>query len=113
MSPWCRTGAGRATRSRWPSISRRGECSRLPRTTAIGTTRRGPSRSFGSGAELQSAPGGPMKQERHGWPSPRLGKEMAVRVYGHYGPPLVVFPTSGGDENEYEGQGMIGALAHH
>lgn len=54
-----------------------------------------------------------MHQERHSWHSSRLGKEMAVRVYGHYGLPLLVFPTSGGDENEYEGQSMIGALAHH
>jgi len=54
-----------------------------------------------------------MHQERHSWHSSRLGKQMAVRVYGHYGLPLLVFPTSGGDENEYEGQSMIGALAHH
>jgi esterase/lipase superfamily enzyme len=38
---------------------------------------------------------------------------MGIRVYGHYGAPLLVFPTSGGDENEYEGQGMIAAIAHH
>ena len=38
---------------------------------------------------------------------------MDVFVYGHYGSPLLVFPTSGGDHGEYEGQSMIGALAHH
>jgi len=54
-----------------------------------------------------------MNRERHRWFSHRLGKEMGINVYGHYGLPLVVFPTSGGDEDEYEGQGMIGALAHH
>jgi len=54
-----------------------------------------------------------MHQERHSWFSSRLGKEMPLRVYGHYGRPLLAFPTSGGDEGEYEGQGMIGALAHH
>jgi esterase/lipase superfamily enzyme len=54
-----------------------------------------------------------LNQERHGWYSHRVGKDMAIRVYGHYGKPLLVFPTSGGDENEYEGQGMIAALAHH
>ena len=52
-----------------------------------------------------------MHVERHGWPSPRLGKWMGINVYGHYGSPIVVFPTSGGDENEYAGQGMIDALA--
>ena len=51
-----------------------------------------------------------MNQERHSWHSSRLGKEMGIRVYGHYGPPLLVFPTSGGDENEYEGHSVIGAL---
>jgi esterase/lipase superfamily enzyme len=54
-----------------------------------------------------------MNVERHGWYSHRLGREMGVLVYGHYGLPIVVFPTSGGDEREYEGQGMISALAHH
>ena len=54
-----------------------------------------------------------MHIERHGWQSPRLGKWMGINVYGHYGSPILVFPTSGGDENEYAGQGMIDALAHH
>jgi len=38
---------------------------------------------------------------------------MGVLVYGHWGPPLVMFPTSGGDEGEYERQSMIGAIADH
>ena len=38
---------------------------------------------------------------------------MGINVYGHYGYPIVVFPTSGGDEHEYAGQGMIEALSHH
>ena len=54
-----------------------------------------------------------MHIERHGWQSPRLGKWMGINVYGHYGSPILVFPTSGGDENEYAGQGMIATLAHH
>jgi esterase/lipase superfamily enzyme len=54
-----------------------------------------------------------VNQEAHHWYSQRLGKDMGIRVYGHYGQPILVFPTSGGNENEYEGQGMIGALAHH
>ena len=36
---------------------------------------------------------------------------MGLVVYGHWGPPLLVFPTSGGDEWEMERQGMIAALA--
>ena len=54
-----------------------------------------------------------MHVEHLGWHSPRVGRHMGVRVYGHYGHPILVFPTSGGDEREYEGQGMVGALAHH
>jgi len=54
-----------------------------------------------------------MRVEHRGWHSPRLGRGMGIRVYGHYGAPILVFPTSGGDEHEYEGQGMIAALAHH
>jgi len=38
---------------------------------------------------------------------------MGVLVYGHWGPPLIMFPTSGGDEGEYERQSMIGAIADH
>ena len=39
---------------------------------------------------------------------PRHGRSA---VYGHWGTPLLAFPTSGGDEWEMEGQGMVGALA--
>ena len=52
-----------------------------------------------------------MHQEHHHWYSGRVGREMGIRVHGHYGSPLLVFPTSGGDEWEYEGQGMVEALA--
>jgi esterase/lipase superfamily enzyme len=52
-----------------------------------------------------------MHQEYHRWYSSRVGKDMGVAVYGHYGAPILGFPTSGGDEWEHEGQGMIGTLA--
>ena len=54
-----------------------------------------------------------MKVEHHVWHSSRLGRDMGVRVYGHWGSPVVVFPTSGGDEWEFEGQGMLDALGQH
>ncbi len=54
-----------------------------------------------------------MHQEHVSWYSHRLGREMGINVYGHYGLPILVFPTSGGNEHEYAGQGMIEALAHH
>src|ERR1700721_548962 len=52
-----------------------------------------------------------MKREYHRWYSHRLGMEMGVVVYGHWGAPLMGFPTSAGDEWELDRQGMIGALA--
>jgi esterase/lipase superfamily enzyme len=54
-----------------------------------------------------------MFQEHHHWHSHRLGREMGIRVHGHYGMPLLVFPTSGGNEWEYENMHMVGALAQH
>jgi esterase/lipase superfamily enzyme len=54
-----------------------------------------------------------MNREHHRWYSPRTGREMGINVYGHYGSPILGFPTSGGDEHELEGQGLIGAVAHH
>ena len=52
-----------------------------------------------------------MRTEYHHWYSGRTSREMGLVVYGHWGPPLLVFPTSGGDEWEMDRQGMIGALA--
>jgi esterase/lipase superfamily enzyme len=49
--------------------------------------------------------------EYHRWYSHRLGMDLGVSVYGHYGPPLLGFPTSGGDEGELERMGLIGGLA--
>ena len=36
---------------------------------------------------------------------------MRTVVLGHWGPPMIMFPTSGGDEEEYERQSLIGAIA--
>jgi esterase/lipase superfamily enzyme len=52
-----------------------------------------------------------MRIEQHNWHSPRLGYGMGVAVFGHWGPPLLAFPTSHGDEWELHRHGMIDALA--
>lgn len=52
-----------------------------------------------------------MHREAHYWYSHRLGREMGVVVFGHYGPPMLAFPTTGGDEWEYERQGVISAIS--
>jgi esterase/lipase superfamily enzyme len=36
---------------------------------------------------------------------------MGVVVYGHWGPPMLAFPTTGGDEWEYERQDVIATLS--
>src|SRR5712692_9985404 len=51
-----------------------------------------------------------MRRAYHHWTSPRLGLDVGLVVYGHWGPPMLLFPTSGGDEWEAEQQGLIGAL---
>ena len=51
-----------------------------------------------------------MRRDYHRWYSHRLGREFGVVVYGHWGPPMIVFPTSGGDEWEFDRQGMIDGL---
>src|SRR5436309_7823282 len=42
----------------------------------------------------QEARGQRMKREYHRWHSPRLGIELGVVVYGHWGPPLRSEETS-------------------
>lgn len=50
-----------------------------------------------------------MHIEHHHWHSPRLGYDMGVAVYGHWGPPMLAFPTSHGDE--WEMNNLIESLA--
>jgi len=52
-----------------------------------------------------------MHTEVHKWYSPNLGKEMELKVYGHYGQAFIVFPTSKGRYFDYEGQGMIDKIS--
>ena len=51
-----------------------------------------------------------MHIEHHHWHSPRLGHELGLAVFGHWGPPLLAFPTSHGDEWEFERNNLIDAL---
>lgn len=52
-----------------------------------------------------------MKREIHRWYSPSLSKDMEIVVYGHYGMPLLMFPTAGADFLEYERFQMIDSIA--
>jgi esterase/lipase superfamily enzyme len=44
--------------------------------------------------------------------SPAIGGEGEVIVYGHWGRPLLVFPSQQGPAWQYEERGMIDAIAH-
>ena len=52
-----------------------------------------------------------MQIEEHAWHSASLGREMALKVYGHWGVPLIVFPCSRGRYFDYEGMGMVEAIS--
>ena len=43
-------------------------------------------------------------------PSPHLGRNVHLWAYGHWGPPMIVFPTAAGMAHEWDQQGMVGAL---
>ena len=47
-----------------------------------------------------------MKVEHHSWHSPRLGREMGVRVYGHWGPPMWAFSHTPGLKDALAGMGL-------
>jgi len=51
-----------------------------------------------------------MNTEYHHWFSRRLGREMELKVYGHYGKPMLVFPAQSGRFFDFEGFGMIDAV---
>lgn len=50
-----------------------------------------------------------MNREEHQWYSQSLGQDMALRVYGHAGKPIMVFPCQEGRYWDYEDFGMIEA----
>src|SRR5512145_3316702 len=52
-----------------------------------------------------------MQADHRFWHSPRLGHDMGVAVFGHWGLPMLAFPTSHGDEWELQRHGMVDAMA--
>lgn len=45
-------------------------------------------------------------------PSPAMGRDVHLWTYGHFGAPVIVFPTAAGFAHEWQSQGMIESLAH-
>lgn len=54
-----------------------------------------------------------MERKIDGWHSPALGKPMEIVTYGHYGFPLLLFPTAAADFLEYERFYLIEAIREH
>lgn len=52
-----------------------------------------------------------MDRNLSSWYSPRLGKDMPIAVYGHYGFALLLVPTAAADYLEYERFQLIDSLA--
>lgn len=52
-----------------------------------------------------------MNTEYHKWHSPNLHQDMELKVYGHFGIPLLVFPCAGGRFFEFEDFRMLDAIS--
>jgi len=54
-----------------------------------------------------------VRREEHRWYSPSLGREMGLLLFGHAGQPLLAFPSQDGRAWDWEGFGMVDAVADH
>lgn len=54
-----------------------------------------------------------MNTEYHHWFSASLEQEMALKIYGYYGKPVIVFPAQAGRFFDFENFGMVQAVAQH
>jgi len=52
-----------------------------------------------------------VRVEYRKWFSPNLHQDMELKVYGHYGKPVLVFPCAGGSFHEFEDLKMADAVA--
>ena len=52
-----------------------------------------------------------MQKEISRWYSPRVNMDMTLVRWGHYGTPVLLFPTAGGDAEECERFHLIGVLS--
>ena len=51
-----------------------------------------------------------MNANHHELYSPAIGAHGAVAVFGHYGRPVLAFPSEGGKAYDWRDNGMIGAV---
>src|ERR1035438_2900378 len=48
-------------------------------------------------------------KRRERWYSNRVESDVTVARWGHFGRPVIVFPTGGGDAEEFEPMGLVDA----
>lgn len=53
-----------------------------------------------------------MKYEEVCWYSERLGRDMRIKIYGHYGPAFIAFPCQDKQSDDFYNHGMIDVLAN-
>lgn len=44
--------------------------------------------------------------------SPAVGQDMEMLVFGHFGSPMIAFPSGGGRFHDFEDNGMVSQVAH-
>lgn len=54
-----------------------------------------------------------MKYEETSWFSTRVNRNMNIKIYGHYGIPIILFPSFNKDNTEFCDGGMIDAIADY
>ena len=54
-----------------------------------------------------------MHVQHQKWYSPTLGQDMELKVFGHYGKPVIVFPAQGGRFYDFDNFGMVAAIKTH
>ena len=52
-----------------------------------------------------------MKYEEVSWFSDRLNRHMNIKIYGHYGVPVIAFPCLGKQSDDFYNNGMIDVLS--
>ena len=52
-----------------------------------------------------------MQYEETSWYSSRVNREMKIRIYGHYGVPILVFPCQDKQSDDFSNNGMIDTLS--
>ena len=53
-----------------------------------------------------------MQTRFHTFYSPAVGRDMKLLSFGHYGVPMIAFPSGGGQYHDFKDNGMVDAVSH-